>query len=284
MSISSNPIQVVHAILVFVGSVAYVWNFYLIENDHNYLLISPLHIILIMFSFNLFLVKFRFTSSRITKIVNIMFSVTVGFMIIWGDIIYHLLYEEEEQYMPHIHIYYIIIDALYIICLCILHYYDCESIFLKTKGDILVLMGFQYAYILNLLSQVIPLYMGKKIPITSDFTYLFWILFMLEEHWRGVKKRSNGLSVNYTSYNSISNDNVSTLSSNANSNTSKMQTTNNVIAVIFSITSSVSLYLFVLININNIENLTLRRIWDYVLLSCNILFYLWTLTSFRHMY
>lgn len=186
-----NSLQAVHALLVLLAAFSFIWSAYLLRDNDRYRVLSPIHIIIMTFYFNIFLVRFDFDYyPRLTKFINIIVTLLAGGMFVYGDIAYYLISsggQYDNQHSPQVYITYIIIDSINMLVLSAFHYFNYKSHFLGVRRDILVLLGLQYVYILNLLTQVIPLYTESKIALTNDFVFMFWMIFILEERWRRSK-------------------------------------------------------------------------------------------------
>jgi len=297
-----NLVQVGHALLILIGAIFFVWSGYLLGEDESYLVLSPIHIVMMLFYFNVFLVNFNFVLyPRLSKIVNMVTIFTAGILFVYGDIVYYgrtkLLPPSsgQQQHAPSIYLIYGSIDAINILVLVGLNYFDYKCTFLKTSKDILVLLGFQYIYILNMLSQVIPLYSEKKIALTNDFAFLFWMIFILEEAWRAMRRQERNKVAEHN-VDRMANDEEAQLITN-NSNVNNYNTNSNAITnrnkgnikfvfhflflICFYATATASLYFYVIINILDHSGTKLSTVWDYCLLSSNTMFYLWTFTTFK---
>jgi hypothetical protein len=276
-----NLAQLGHTILILLGSIFFVWSAYLLEEDSTYLILSPIHIVMMLFYFNIFLIRFNFKSYPIlSKVVNMSIISLAGGLFVYGDIVYHGLSSNQHQHTPQLYIGYIVIDSVNTLVLIIFNYYGYRSTFLNYGKEILVLLGFQYVYILNLLSQVIPLYTEKKIALTNDFAFMFWMIFILEEAWRTLRKqeRNKVVDINDTS-NNIAYE-TTPLLHHKKSESRIIYVFNILFLVCFYVTATASMYFYVVINMLDNHNLFLLSVWDYCLLSSNICFYLWTFTTF----
>jgi hypothetical protein len=285
-------VQIGHTILVLIGATFFVWSAYLIDNSDTYLILSPIHIVIMTFYFNMFLIRFNFPSyPKVTRCLNMLVNILTGVMFVYGDVVYYhnSKQHEQHQHAPATYISYIVIDSLNVMVLLLFNYNDYKSGFLKSHKDILFLLGWQFIYILNLLSQVVPLYSRHKIALTNDFVFMFWMIFILEEVWRDLRKKKekrilddierNSIRYHYNSLNDIS---TSSLSSISITHTSPFKYyVGHILLLLFYIVSTASIYFYVTINMLDNNNTILFMYWDICLLTANSLFYLWTFTTFE---
>jgi len=285
-----NLLQLAHTSLIVLAAFFFIWSAYLLKDDAAYLLLSPIHIIVMMFYFNVFLINFNFDSdvrSKLSRLVNMISIFLAGSLFVYGDVVYYMVSTDhyQSQHSAEVYIGYIIIDTINMVVLLVLHYYNYTSRFLKTNKDVSLLLGFQFIYILNLMSQVIPLYTERTIPLTNDFAFMFWMIFILEEKWRRSVVDNSVVVNRNNSVISWGNNKVDeeTALINSTIRPKKGQTRiviRSLLLVCFYITASVSMYLYVVINMLDRHEHTLMLIWDYFLLTANSAFYLWTYTTF----
>lgn len=285
-----NLLQLAHTSLIVLAAFFFIWSAYLLKDDAAYLLLSPIHIIVMMFYFNVFLINFNFDSdvrSKLSRLVNMISIFLAGSLFVYGDVVYYMVSTDhyQSQHSAEVYIGYIIIDTINMVVLLVLHYYNYTSRFLKTNKDVSLLLGFQFIYILNLMSQVIPLYTERTIPLTNDFAFMFWMIFILEEKWRRSVVDNSVVVNRNNSVISWGNNKVDeeTALINSTIRLKKGQTRiviRSLLLVCFYITASVSMYLYVVINMLDRHEHTLMLIWDYFLLTANSAFYLWTYTTF----
>lgn len=174
-------IEIIYTFFVLIGSSSFLWNaFQSVKNI--YYKNTVIDICLIMFWFNLFHIHLYSEKwPKLFKILNIIYISLIASLIISADII---MYINNSYKYSNIYLYYAILDFTYLFTLAIFRLYDYRTLFISTKSDLVILLGFQYGWFISLISQVIPIYAEKRMTLTNDFALVFWSIFIAEEIYR----------------------------------------------------------------------------------------------------
>lgn len=227
-----------------IAAVFFLWNAIVYDNSEFYKHVSPLHVISMIFYFNIFLINLKLENRKLSKNMNILLILLSSGIIIAGDV-----YTYEHNKEEFMHIVYILIDIAYSFFLIVLAVENHESRLSKDTHSIIILMALQFGYSLTIFSQVIPLYMQKKIPLSNDFAYVFWMLYILQSI---VKKK-------------------------------EVMEKKNIIVIICYFTSTlVAVYLFSVVNERSgeIEPGVLSTVRKFSLFFSNLFLYLWSIFTF----
>jgi len=261
--------KIVHNILIFVGSAAYLFNTPTILAYDFYSYFAPLHLCLLMYYFNSFLFYIHWEKYPIfSKYLNIFLYFIILCSVVSGDINSYLYCSSKNCSKKTYYLIHITVDSSYLFILMILRFFNRKSIFCKDENDYTVLLTLQYMYILTLISQVVPIYAEKNIEITNDFTFIFWVGFIIEETWRkNINNKQNEETLPLI-INEVKTVNIKTIFTK-------------IILFLFILCSTISLYFFVIIYMTTTAGENMKNIWIIILTATNILFYIWTLTTFE---
>ena len=172
-------LEILYSFLVLIGSLSFLWYSIHSTGELSYKN-TAVDICLIMFWFNMFHIHFYSENyPNIAKSINIFYIFIIACITLTGDV---LLYINNTSIYKNIYICYIILDFIYLLTLTFLRLYDYRTTFISTKSDMVILLGFQYGWFVNLISQIIPIYSDRRMPLTNDF--VFWSIFIAEEIYR----------------------------------------------------------------------------------------------------
>jgi hypothetical protein len=256
----------------------YLWSAIAYKHAEFYKHISSLSVCMIIFHFNVFMINIKIKNSpRISKFINICFIFCVTGFVVFSNI-YNYFIDASHPIETSIITYLMfgVLECVYGIVLIALISVNYTSRLMDNENQLIRLFCLQFAYIITTLSQVIPLYMQKKIPLTNDFVYLFWLLFILDENTNFRRKVRDY----YDRYNSSNDIMFKEIDVHEVEKTSRY-VAEKMFAVIFVIATVIGVYLFSVINYNDDNGkalLILRDIMSFI--SCTS-FYVWTLLSFH---
>ncbi|AYV75708.1 MAG: hypothetical protein Terrestrivirus2_216 [Terrestrivirus sp.] len=270
METKSLLIRLLIAITSLISASIYLWSATAYKYEDFYKHVSPLHVTTILFYFNVFLINIKIpNSNKLSKFINIIFIFcTIGF-VVSGDL-YSYFKEEShpEGKLTILYLLFAITELIYGIILVILNIKNCESRLMSNEQRLIRLLCLQFAYIITTLTQVIPLYMQKKIPLTNDFVYLFWLLYILDE-------KTSSKYISTTIETTPLQDNK------AMSKSTRYRILNRIFATIFIIATVMSVYTFSVINFSsNDDDTYLASFRDITSFIANLCFYGWSLMSF----
>lgn len=272
------------AISTLIAAIVYLWNATAYPYEDFYKLVSPLHVCTIMFYFNVFMVGFRIEKRMLmTKIINLVILFLIFGFIIAGDL--YICFKEgtQDSYATEgFSIAIVAIDSLYAIILIIMNWYNFVSTLALNKKKLARLIFLQIGYIVMSFSQIIPLYMEKQIPLTNDFIFSFWLLFILGEKtdFRYGNSNMDDSESDSDSQRSRTNSNHSVNSQDNNTISPIQKIVQRISAIVFTIATVIGVYIFTVITSIEEDNTIWHTIQDIASITSNIGFYIWTLTTF----
>ena len=261
------------AITSLISASIYLWSAIAYKHEEFYKHVSPLSVCMILFYFNVFMVNIKIENNiKLSKFINILFVFCIVGFVVFSNI-YNFFVDSSHPIETSIIRYFMfgILEFLYggvLICLIAMDY---ESRLMDNEDKLIRLFCLQFAYIITTLSQVIPLYMQKQIPLTNDFVYLFWLLYILDEN-TNIKKKS--ISHNFpevTEYENIKDYEAE----------GKKKFFNKMFAVIFVVATVISVYLFSVVNYYDENNRVIYILRDVMSFISSFCFYGWSLLSFH---